>query len=135
MGHLHSFFMVLSGLAYSSLLFSTGTFSAGTVHTLKICMILIAIFLWSFLFLYKRPELQVRALIITQIVVIILSILYYYFYWDMGVFSQWSQTRELRRDFIMVGFPPILGYIFLSLSVRVLTRKLRVLRQVDRLRD
>ncbi len=135
MGYLHSLFIVLSGAAFSILLFSTFSFLGGAGQLIKTCMVVIGPVLWSSLLLNRHPNLQIRALTISRIIVIVLLSLYYYFHWKAGIFSQESQTNRWALDFLLIVFSPILGYIFLSLSVRVLARKLSVLRNVDRLRD
>ena len=134
MGYLHSIFLVLSGLSYLLVLLAPDSSYGGPTQAVEIALISMGGLLMGSLLLHKQSTVHARVLIIIQIIVVILSVFYYYFYWRVGAFSDWSGTREGRMEFIFVGLPPILGYIFLSLSVRTLTRKLRVLSRVDRLR-
>ena len=134
MGRIHSVFLVLSALAFSLLLFSPAPSSDGTVQFVRIGLILMAPVLLVSLLLYGKPEKQVSVLKTVRMAVVLLLILYYYFLWSTGALAGLSDSEGRYWEFIASWFSPMLGYVFLSLSVRVLTRNLKLLSQVDRLR-
>ena len=86
------------------------------------------------LLLHGRPEKQVSVLKTIRMATVLLLILYYYFLWSTGAIAGWSDSEGRIWGFIASRFSPMLGYVLLSLSVRVLTRNLKLLSQVDRLR-
>ncbi|MCY3595771.1 MAG: hypothetical protein OXH01_11120 [Bacteroidetes bacterium] len=86
------------------------------------------------LLLHGKPEKQVSVLKTVRMAIVLLLILYYYFLWSTGALAGLSDSEGRYWKFIASWFSPMLGYVFLSLSVRVLTRNLKLLSQVDRLR-
>ncbi len=135
MGRIHTVFLVLSALAFSLLLFSAAPSSSGAVQFARIGLILMAPVLLGSLLLHGRPEKQVSVLKIVRMAIVLLLILYYYLLWSTGAFAGSSIIQEQFWGFIVSRFSPMLGYIFLSVSVRILTRNLKLLSQVDRLRN
>ena len=135
MGYIHSIFLILSGLFYALLLFDVGSSPGNVTQAPKIAMILMAPALWGCLLLNGKPKTQVRFLKITQIMIVVLSVLYYYLLWSTGIFGQWFDSVGGSSGWMLGGLAPILGYVFLSLSVRTLTRNLKLLDRVHRLRD
>ncbi len=134
MGRIHTVFLVLSALAFSLLLFSAAPSSGGTVQFVRIGLILMAPVLLVSLLLHGKPEKQVSVLKTVRMAIVLLLILYYYFLWSTGTLSGRPDGEGPYWDFIASWFSPMLGYVFLSLSVRVLTRNLKLLSQMDRLR-
>ncbi len=134
MGRTHTVFLVLSALAFSFLFFSAVPSFDGTVQFVRIGLILMAPVLLGSLLLYGRPEKQVSVLKTVRMAIVLLLILYYYSLWSTGTFAASSDDEGQLWGFIASRFSPMLGYIFLSISVRVLTRNLKLLSQADRLR-
>ena len=134
MGYAHSVFLILAGLAYILLLFDTGLSAGIAMQASRISLILMAPLLWGFLLLNGKPKTQLRSLNITQIVIVLLLVFYYYLLWSAGTYGQWLDGTGGSSGWVLGGFAPIFGYIFLSLSVRVLARNLRKLSRMDRLR-
>jgi len=134
MGYLHSVFLILSGLVYVLLFFDLNAFSGNGIQAARISLILIASALLVGIVLHRKPKVQARFLRIIQMVVVVFSAFYYYLLWTTGVFDQWFGSGGIFQEFAISGFAPILGYLFLSLSVRVLVRNLKTLARVDRLR-
>lgn len=134
MGYIHSVFLTVSALAYLLLLFDLGDSSGTVLQAARIILVVTALVLLGSLVLRDRPEVQSKVLKAAQIIVVILSAVYYYLLWSTGFFAGLESEIGLFR-WLVRSFAPILGYIFLSLAVRTLDRKIKVLSQVGRLRD
>ena len=135
MGRTHNVFLVFAALAFSLLLFDAAPSYSGTVQFVRIGLILMAPVLLGSLLLHGKPERQVSVLKTVRMAIALLLAVYYYSLWSTGVFTEWSDSEGRFWGFIAARFSPMLGYLFLSLSVRTLTRNLKLLSQVDRLRD
>lgn len=135
MGRIHSIFLVLSALAFFVLLFDSRPSSDGIVPFVRTGVILVApIILLSF-FLHGKLQKQVNFLKIVRAIVVLLLILYYYLLWSADAFSGWFNAEGEYIGLFISQFTPMFGYVFLSLSVRVLTRNLRLLGKAERLRS
>ena len=134
MGYIHSGLITVSALAYLLLLFDLGDSSGTILQAARIILILVALVLLGSLVLRVGPEAQSKVLKAAQIAAVILSAVYYYLLWSTGFFAGVDIEIGLFR-WLVRAFAPILGYTFLSLSVRTLDRKIRTLSQVGRLRD
>lgn len=130
----HTIFLILSALSFSLLLFDASSFSGDMIWFVRIGLILMAPVLLSGLLFHRRPKKQVSVLKIIRVISVLFLILYYYLLWSTGTLAGWSDSEGRFWWPIMSRFSPILGYVFLSLSVRILTRNLKLLSQVDRLR-
>ena len=134
MGYIHSGLITVSALAYLLLLFDLGDSSGTVLQAARIILILVALILLGSLALHGGPEVQSKVLKAAQIAAVILSAVYYYLLWSTGFFAGLDIEISLFR-WLLRAFAPILGYTFLSLSVRTLDRKVKTQRQVGRLRD
>ncbi len=134
MGHTHTVFLVLSALAFSILFFDPSTSSGDTVQVVEIGLMLMAPVLLTSLLFHGSPGRQAGVLKIVRILIVLLLILYYYLLWNAGALRGWSDQDGQSLESILFRFSPMLGYIFLTLSVRVLAQNLKRLRQMDRLR-
>lgn len=132
MGYIHSVFLTVSALAYLLLLFDLGDSSGAVLQAARIILVGIALVLLGSLVLRGRPEVQVKVLKAAQTIAVILSAVYYYLLWSAGFFAGLESEVGLFR-WLVRSFAPIFGYTFLSLAVRILDRKIRVLSQVGRL--
>ncbi len=134
MGRIHTIFLMFSALAFSLLLFGEVPSSDGKIQFVRIGLILMVPVLLGSLLLHGRPKKQVSVLKTVRMAMVLLISLYYYFSWSVGAFSEWPGGEGQFWEFISSWVSPVLGYIFLSLSVRVLIRNLKLLSQMDRLR-
>ncbi|MCY4160207.1 MAG: hypothetical protein OXE92_10065 [Bacteroidetes bacterium] len=135
MGYLHSVFLTLAGLSYALLFFGIDTSLGNVILITRFSLALMAPVLLGCLLLRGKSKIQLRSLKIIQMVIVLFSAFYYYFLWSSGAFDLWFGGGANFLEIAVVGFSPILGYVFLSGSIRVLARKLRVLARVGRLRD
>jgi hypothetical protein len=133
MGYIHSAFLTVSALAYLLLLIDLGDSSRAVLQAARIILVGIALVLLGSLVLRDRPEVQSKVLKAAQVFAVILSA-GYYLLWSAGFFAGLESEIDLFR-WLVHSFAPILGYTFLSLAVRILDRKIRILSQVGRLRD
>lgn len=134
MGYIHSVFLIVSALAYSLLLFDLGASSGTVLQAIRVILILVAPILLGSLVLHGRPQVQSKVLMAAQIIAVIMSAVYYYLLWGAGLLAGLDSEIGFFRWSVR-SFAPILGYGFLSLAVRTLARKLKILSQVGRLRD
>lgn len=134
MGYIHSVFLTVSALAYLLLLFDLGDFTGTMLQAARIILVVVALALLGSLVLRDRRDVQSKVLKAAQIIAVTLSAVYYYLIWSAGVFTGLESEIGLFR-WLVRSFAPILGYMFLSLAVRTLDRKIRVLSQVGRFRD
>ena len=135
MGFRHFIFGILSGLTYLLLFFDHSEVIVGFAQIVKISIATMGILILGSLVLHRNYRFQLRALNIIQIVVVLLTAVYYYLLWQNGAFSNWLQGDHQQWWFMIVMLCPIFGYGFLSISVRILHRNLKLIRSVDRLRD
>lgn len=118
-------------MAYLLLLFDLGDSTGTVLHVARIILVGIALILLGSLVLRDRPEVQSKVLKAAQIIAVILSAVYYYLLWSAGSLAGLESEIGLFR-WLVRSFAPILGYTFLSLAVRTLDRKIKVLSQVRR---
>ena len=134
MGYIHSVSLTASALAYLLLLFDLGDSSGMLIQAARIILIGLAFVLLGSLVLCGGHEVQSKVLKAAQIVAVILSGVYYYLVWRTGFFAGLEIEIGPFR-WLVRAIAPILGYTFLSLAVRILNRKIRMLSHVGRLRD
>jgi len=135
MGFRHSIFVVLSGLTYVLLLFDHSEAIAGTAQTVQISLVTMGGLILGGLLLHRNANTQLRVLNLLQILVVLLTAVYYYLLWQNGAFADWFRGDHQHWWFMIIKLSPIFGYGFLSVSVRILHRNLRLIKSVDRLRD
>jgi len=134
MAYQHSIFLFVSGVSYLLLLLDTGIQVTGIAEISRISLMVIGGLLLSSLLLHRKSVVQLRSLRVLQSIVVVVTGVYYYFMWVSDGFSQWFGIDGSLWGFLISGILPILGYGFLSVSVRILHRNLKLVRNVDRLR-
>ena len=134
MGYQHSIFIVFSGLSYLLLLLDTTSHVTALAQITRISLMIMGVLILCSLLLQGKPHMQQRSLRIIQSIIIVSSGGYYYFLWASGIVSQWFGADGHMWSLMISGILPIFGYGFLSTSVRILNRNLKLLRNVDRLR-
>jgi len=134
MAYQHLFYLFVSGVFYLLLLLDTAIGVTGIAEISRISLMVIGGLLLSSLLLHRKPLIQLRSLRVIQSLVVVVTGVYYYFTWASDGFSQWFSIDGSLWGFLISGMLPILGYGFLSISVRILNRNLKLIRNVDRLR-
>ncbi|MCY4171450.1 MAG: DUF4293 family protein [Bacteroidetes bacterium] len=135
MGHQHSYFIALSGASYVLISLDINSRFEGLAEFMRISLIVLGVLILITILFHGNSKLQLQSLKISQIIVIALSGIYYYSLWVSDVFDQWLAVSGSIWGLVISGALPIIGYISLSLSVRILNRNLKLIRNVDRLRD
>lgn len=118
-------------MAYLLLLFDLGDSTGTVLQAARIILVVVALTLLGSLVLRDRLDVQSKVLKAAQIIAVTLSAVYYYLLWSAGFFAGLESEISLFR-WLVRSFAPILGYTFLSLAVRTLDRKIKVLNQVGR---
>ena len=129
MGYTHSVLLVLSGLSCAPLFFIS---LPPLGEPVRIGLSLMAPVLLGSILLHRNPRIQIRLLTIIQITFVVLSIFHYYVLLSTGELMNFDGGT---LTWTVLAFSPVLGYVFLSSSIRVLARNLKILDQADRLRD
>lgn len=135
MGLIHFIFLVLAAFMNGLIIFDTSPSSASAPEIIRITLLLVSPVLVGTYFLQQNLRTQVTVLKIIRIVLVVLLTVYYYLLWSQGGLTSWEASEGARWGGIVFRFAPLLGYACLTFCVRGLGMRLKLLNQVDRLRD